>query len=79
MAYLTQAYRGGDDAQRSGWWLHFDYDEDVVAHLKERIPSENRTWDDDRKRWWVSHIHEDVLSALFGNFDSFKLQARMFD
>lgn len=57
---LEQAYRGGYNG-RPGWWLHLGYDEALVERLKT-IPASQRTWDEDKKRWWVAD--EAVDAAL---------------
>lgn len=57
---LTQAYRGGYEG-RPGWWLHFSYDEELVERFKT-IPASQRTWDEEKKRWWVAE--EAVQAAL---------------
>ena len=49
---LQQAYRGGHEGQ-PGWWLHLSYDEDGIERLKATIPAHRRTWDEEKKRWWV--------------------------
>ena len=50
---LQQAYRGGHDG-RPGWWIHTEYDEQGVERLKAAIPASQRTWDEEKKRWWVA-------------------------
>lgn len=55
---LQQAYRGGYEG-RPGWWLVLTFDADLVERLKT-IPARERTWDDEKKRWWVS---DDAVDA----------------
>lgn len=50
---LEQAYRGGFNGV-PGWWLHLTFDEAGVERLKAEIPARQRTWDEEKKRWWVA-------------------------
>ena len=64
MTRLQQAYRGGYNG-RSGWWLHFHFDEDAIAFLKAYDHGTERAWDPDTKRWWISDdIAEQVAEFL---------------
>lgn len=57
---LLHAWRGGSDG-RPGWWLSFDYDEQLVPRLKAQIAASERSWDEVGKRWWIS---EDAVTQV---------------
>lgn len=75
---LTQAYRGGDERQRPGWWLHLDYSAYLVEEIKGRIPHTERTWDEDKKRWWVSDDYVDEMVKLVPSLQAYLDQPRLF-
>lgn len=77
MPHITQAYAGGDEAQRPGWWFAFDYDEKAIGQLKVSIPAEHRRWDADNKRWWVFKPYEKRLTRIFPNFAAFLNQPKL--
>ena len=61
---LQSAYRGGY-VGRPGWWLTFDFDEDVIAYLKGFQQGTHRAWDPEGKRWWISEeIVEEVVKVI---------------
>lgn len=62
-AHLQHAYRGGYEG-RSGWWLEFSYDEEVIERLKTEVPSRERTWDATRSAWWVSDEAIDLVLII---------------
>lgn len=63
-ARLWQAYRGGFQG-KPGYWLHFEYDEDALKVLKRYKNGEQRAWDQEEKRWWISvDIAEQVAGAI---------------
>ena len=65
---LKVCYHGGDNEGRTGYWLGFDYDADMVEKLKKTIPHTDRIWDDKQKLWWVSGVYDMTLRQLFNNF-----------
>ena len=78
MPHLTEAYRGGDESRRAGWRIAFSYDVDTIAALKALIPAADRTWDEERKYWWVEESYEDVLLKLFPGFAAHLNQRTLF-
>lgn len=63
---LHQAYRGGYN-DRPGWWLVFTFDTETIDRLKAYKHGEQRAWDEEKKRWWVSEeIAEQVAAFLPG-------------
>ena len=73
-ARVRVAFRGGDQDERAGWWIGFDYDVDVVERLKRRVPPTQRTWDGASRLWWVSSWYEHILLELFGESFNAHLQ-----
>ena len=62
---LRQCYPGGHpETQEPGWWLHLDYDLNLIADLKRDIPATLRYWDEEEGRWWVHNIAEPLLRRL---------------
>ena len=74
---LTQAYRGGDELQRPGWWIHFMYWPDDVERLKNAVPHTDREWDVTGKRWWIAEGYIDAVSQIFPSLESFVNQPRL--
>ena len=68
---LEQAYRGGYEG-RPGWWLHLTYDADGVERLKATIPARERTWDEDKKRWWVSDAAVEAALTVVPALEAFE-------
>ena len=63
---LHKAYRGGYEG-RPGWWLHFDYDANMLDYIKAYKNRVQRAWDEDNKRWWIAEeIAEQVAVWLPG-------------
>lgn len=75
---LTEAHRGGFQG-RAGWWIRFDYDEELIERLKEKVPASLRSWDEDKKRWWVSLEAEDTLLKLMPGLEAYRSQGALFD
>ena len=73
---LQQAYRGGSEGAR-GWWLHFAYDEELVAKIKT-IHLRYRAWDEDKKRWWISDEKADEVATWLPGFKAFLRQPSLF-
>ncbi len=73
---LTRAYRGGFEG-RPGWWFSFDFNPELIAALKERIPATQRTWNEDRKEWWVAEACEPVLLGLIPAFEAYLKQGSL--
>ena len=70
--HLQKAYRGGYSG-RPGWWLHFAYSEASIDAIK-CIAASERSWDEEKKRWWVSLEAEDKLLKLAPSLEAYKRQ-----
>jgi hypothetical protein len=75
-AHLRNAYRGGFRG-RSGWWLVIEYDESVIERLKQAIPSDMRTWDEEQKRWWVALEAEDKALSVIPGLEAYRAQGAL--
>lgn len=74
---LRQAYRGGLEG-KAGWWLHFDYDEELIAKLKSSIPATHRAWHEGKSRWWVSEEVEAEVLKLLPSLEAYLRQPTLF-
>jgi hypothetical protein len=74
---LQNAYRGGDVNGRAGWWLHFTYDEALIAAIKREIPAGFRRWDPDKERWWIGDAAEDTALQLIPSLAAYKHQGQL--
>lgn len=66
---LQQAYRGGYEG-RPGWWLHLTFDADGVERLKATVPASQRTWDEEKKRWWVAESATDAVLKVVPSLEA---------
>ena len=66
---LHQAYRGGYEG-RPGWWLHFSYDEQIVAYIKAYKNGEQRMWDEGQKRWWIADEIAEQVAVFMPGLDA---------
>jgi hypothetical protein len=74
---LRACFRGGDPAERPGWWIGFSYDAGTVELLKRRVPHTERMWDGAARLWWIADAHERVIAETFANFADFKNQLQL--
>ena len=74
---LQQAYKGGYEG-RPGWWLHLTYDEDGIERLKAEIPAAQRTWDEEKKRWWVADGALEATLRVVPSLEAFTKQGALF-
>jgi hypothetical protein len=76
---IQQAWRGGNDEGRAGWWIRFRYSEETVERLKRIYPSRDRQWNAEQRAWWIAIEHEAELDGLFGDaFAVFANQPTLF-
>jgi len=72
-------YKGGNEQGDPGYYLEFNYGYDVIERLKKAIPPYLRSWDADKKRWWVSDLCEEQVNDIFPGFtEAVKSQMRLF-
>lgn len=69
---LHQAYRGGHEG-RPGWWLHFDYDPDLIEKIK-KLHAESRAWDEVHKRWWIREGVAEQVAVFIKGFEVYLRQ-----
>jgi hypothetical protein len=74
---LQQAYRGGFGGL-PGWWLHLVYDEEGVERLKAAIPASQRTWDEERKRWWIAESATEAALKVVPALEAHLKQGSLF-
>ena len=73
---IHQAYRGGHNG-RAGWWLHIEYDPEGVERLKSTIPASKRTWDEERKQWWIALECEDLAVKVVPGLEAYRRQGSL--
>ena len=78
MPAIETCYRGGDAQQRPGFWFRFDYDEDTIAALKAAVPASDRTWDAERRLWWVSERYGEAALRVLPGLEAYLRQAALF-
>ena len=47
--------------------------------MKQTIPHTKRSWDPEKKEWWIDNNYEDELLRLFPDFEVFQKQPRLFE
>lgn len=57
----------GDNFGRPGWFIKFPFDAGFLKEFKE-ISYHLRSWDSDKKTWWVSEECAEELAFLFENW-----------
>lgn len=72
---LRQAYPGGE-TETAGWWLHFDYDMELIEKLKAQVPASLRAWDETEWRWRIANAAEDIVRRLMPAAGAFFDQPR---
>ena len=78
MPAIETCYRGGDAQQRPGWWIGFAYDEDTIAALKAAVPASERTWDQDRRLWWIAEAYGDAALRVLPGLAAYLHQPALF-
>ena len=78
IAHITTAYRGGYE-NRPGWWFALAGHRLMagVDQIKREIPSSARSWDPERKLWWVADEYALRLGQIIPEFEAFRLQPAM--
>ena len=74
---LMEAYRGGFNGA-PGWWLSLSFDLDGIERLKAEIPASLRTWDEEKKRWWVSDGAVAAALRIVPSLEAYMRQGALF-
>jgi len=61
-------WHGGSSQGKAGYYLRFDFDQDIIKALKDTIPWELREWNQETKTWWVDQRAEKSINDLFPGF-----------
>jgi len=71
--------KGGSSNYQPGVWLWFDYDTEIIAKIKAKIPPDSREWQPDNGRWWVHESYLDKVDEIFRGFlEAYKAQIPLF-